>query len=72
LAGKITLPNKDNDLIKFCKSIISENERKDINEKIRESEFHREKLGCLYIPAWTDESFDNFMDMLDSTDNEVE
>ena len=68
LAGKLTFPNKSNDVIEFCRTILSENEQKKSVEHIRQSQFYREKLGCLYMPSWTNESFDEFQNQLDKMD----
>jgi len=68
LSGKITFPDQDRDIVQFCQEILRENEKKESGEKVKKSEFYREKLGCLYIPSWTNDSFNEFNRRLDEID----
>lgn len=66
LAGKLTFSNGDGNVVEFSKAILKEADDKKSLEMIKQSEFYREKLGCLYIPQWTDESYKQLCSDIDN------
>ena len=70
LLGKVVFPERERDVVDLCYVIMKENDEIKKREETFDMEFCKNKMGCLFIPEWTDERFDDLCHSLGVEDFE--